>query len=42
MVQIAPVIELRGKLTSWYSLAKLLDAGLCLAARRDAFEPVTA
>lgn len=26
----------------WYSLAMLLDAGLCLAARGDAFEPVTA
>jgi len=26
----------------WYSLAMLLDAGLCLAARGDAFEPATA
>lgn len=37
MTQIAPVIELRGKSTSWYSLAMFLDGGLCLAARGGAF-----
>lgn len=38
--QFGPYHKATSAPLDWYSLAKLLDAGLCLAARGEALEPV--